>query len=513
MTDTQVLLDRIAALRQQLEQVQRLANAAESRIGPRSRDATVEPASICRLEHRAAAGAQHNILLDNALRQLMPVANSGKATFPKQLTARARRILEQGRGLLDELRRLADTLDSLSLKEQRAQSQEARAEGSSSPGTDPLPTYYRETTAMADTALRLIQAFPDAPSAQLRLCDGLEVIMGIVAERVAALAAVVELRGETSTRVDTLADLLSRVHEGKPVEIGSFATLAESLLAEADQAAPLRFPPSPCSLPHERGRGLNQGETPSRFIACHSLTVAQVTARLVRNDPELREAPLQPMLAALLHDAGMMSVPAEILAQSGPLDPDQKRCVERHTLVGAEMMTRLLPGGAWLAEVAGSHHERLNGTGYPSGLQGTQIGPLTRLIAVCDVYAALCSPRPHRPALDTRTALTDTLLLAEQGTLDAQHAERLLQLSFYPVGSVVELADGAVGVVVAVHPGGRDLTTPARPVVALLTDVQRRYLPVARHLDLAQCEDRSVMRTLAADERRELLGKRYPELV
>ena len=116
-------------------------------------------------------------------------------------------------------------------------------------------------------------------------------------------------------------------------------------------------------------------------------------------------------------------------------------------------------------------------------------------------------------SLDTRTALTDTLLLAEQGNVDRFQAERLLQLSFYPVGSVVELSDGAVGLVVAIHLSRRDLNTPARPVLALLTDGDGLPLPRPQHVDLAQCASRSVVRTLPRMERSDLLGGRYPELV
>ena len=176
------------------------------------------------------------------------------------------------------------------------------------------------------------------------------------------------------------------------------------------------------------------------------------------------------------------------------------------------MVAPLLLDAPWLAEAVCGHHERLDGTGYPDGLRENQIKPLTRLLAVCDVYASLCTPRPQRPALDTRTALTDTLLLAEQGLLDRAYAERLLLLTFYPVGSVVELTDGAVGVVVATHLGRRDLNTPARPVLALLTDGQGRLLPGPRHVDLAECESRSIVRTLPREERRQRLGRRYPNL-
>jgi hypothetical protein len=80
------------------------------------------------------------------------------------------------------------------------------------------------------------------------------------------------------------------------------------------------------------------------------------------------------------------------------------------------------------------------------------------------------------------------------------------------VGTVVELADGAVGLVVAAHQDRRDLNTPARPVLALLTDSLRQMLPALRHMDLAEAEGHSIVRSLSAAERREVLGKRFPEL-
>jgi HD-GYP domain-containing protein (c-di-GMP phosphodiesterase class II) len=243
------------------------------------------------------------------------------------------------------------------------------------------------------------------------------------------------------------------------------------------------------------------------------LTVARVIARVARRDPEFQARPLEPVLAALLHDVGMLRVPVEVLLQPGPLNADQRRTIEGHVRLSTELVTRLLPGGDWLIDASAGHHERPDGTGYPNGVREVHLAPLTRLLAVCDVYSSLCTPRPHRPACETRTALTDTLLLAEKGALDRYHAERLLQLSFYPVGSAVELADGSVGVVVATHTGLRDLNLPARPVVALLIDAKGEIVPVSRHLDLAQCEGHSIVRSLSANERHQLLGKRYPEFV
>ena len=183
--------------------------------------------------------------------------------------------------------------------------------------------------------------------------------------------------------------------------------------------------------------------------------------------------------------------------------------VEAHAILGVEMAAGLSPTSTALIEAAGQHHERLDGTGYPAGLRELQIKPLIRLLSVCDFYAAMCQPRAYRPALDTRTALTDTLLEAEKGALDRTQAEKLLLLSFYPVGSVVELSDGAVGVVVATHQGRHDLHTPGRPVVALLTNNQGHTLPAPLHVDLSEVEGLTILRGLPTVERRERLDRRY----
>jgi HD-GYP domain-containing protein (c-di-GMP phosphodiesterase class II) len=473
MSETGVLLSKIAALRHELDQFQGLTQDPAA--------ATESAETMRRLERKVAIGNETTLLLDRTIRQLTPPADE-PAMLPRQLTARARRLLEMAHDLLQRLRTLADILDS-----------------DPADAADPLAARYDQTVAMAETALRMIQAFPDAPSAQLRLSEGVEAILGVVAERSAALKISLSERRVANDRVARLAEWLTALHTKQTAELGAFAGMAQSILADAERGVPLRFQ--------------SQEASPiAAFVAAHSLTVAQVIARVARRDPIFRNAPLEPVLTALVYDVGMLSVPAEILTRKDPLEDAQRRVIEQHTRIGVELAVHLAPSAAWLWEAVAGHHERLDGTGYPGGLRDTKLAPLTRLLAVCDVYAALCCNRPHRPAFDTRTALVDTLLLAEQGGLDRVHAERLLQLSFYPVGTVVELADGAVAVVVATQSGRLDLQTPARPVIALLTDSRGLPLPLAQHIDLSQCEDRSIVRTLPLSERRAVLGACHPEL-
>ena len=174
---------------------------------------------------------------------------------------------------------------------------------------------------------------------------------------------------------------------------------------------------------------------------------------------------LEAVLAALLHDVGMLRVGPDVLADSGPLDIERRREVEAHARAGAEIIADRLPTFAGLAEVASGHHERPDGTGYPLGLNGDQVSPLARLIAAADVYAAMCSARPHRPALDPRTALADTMLAADRGHLDRDAADNLLALGFYPAGTVVELADGTTGLVLTARDPRMDPVLASRPYV------------------------------------------------
>lgn len=541
MTDTQVLLSKIAAVRQRLEKAHAPAPVAAIRTessGPPLLSALVaslpameEPERVHALQESVQRAARHGELLDGALRQLSDMAGmkTEPVRLPTQLTPRAHRLLEEGRKLLTRLRNLDAELGS--------------TEESFLDNTDPLAEWHRDTVAMVDVALHIVQAFPDAPSAQLRLCEGLEVILGAVNQRVGILTQALERRGLLISRVDTLADLLTCLEAGRPVDLRPFKILAEAILAEAQRAAPLCFQyPFDIQIPHDQAHGSPSAalghDSPdahwvARFVACHSLIVAHVMARVLQSagsqlpsppasagtnrslfDPGRQySAKSESLWAALIHDVGMLRVPAAILTQKDPLTIDQKRIVEDHARAGAELAARLPECPGWLIEAVGGHHERLDGIGYPSGLKDSAIGPLTRLLSVCDVYAAMCAPRPHRPARDTRTALTDTLLLAEQGGLDRDHAERLLGLSFYPVGTVVELAEGAVGVVVAGPIGQRDLESPARPVVALLTDSRGHPLPRTVHMDLSRWEGHSIVRSLTQAERKRLLGKNHPELV
>jgi putative nucleotidyltransferase with HDIG domain len=118
-------------------------------------------------------------------------------------------------------------------------------------------------------------------------------------------------------------------------------------------------------------------------------------------------------VAARLHDIGKIGVPDSILLKRGPLNEAEQQIMRCHPAWGAETLERL-PGLAGVAAAVRHHHEQWDGGGYPAGLSGEAIPLASRIIFVCDAFAAMTSARPYRRALDVRQAVR--LLVAGAGT-------------------------------------------------------------------------------------------------
>ena len=110
--------------------------------------------------------------------------------------------------------------------------------------------------------------------------------------------------------------------------------------------------------------------------------------------------------AAVFHDIGKLSIPEAILSKPGPLTPDERAIMERHTLVGEQILAPVafLSGVCTLVR---HEHERWDGAGYPDGLAGEAIPLGSRIIFACDALHAMTSDRPYRRALGRATAVEE----------------------------------------------------------------------------------------------------------
>jgi putative two-component system response regulator len=126
---------------------------------------------------------------------------------------------------------------------------------------------------------------------------------------------------------------------------------------------------------------------------------------------------------SLLHDIGKLSIPDAILDKPSPLTPEEFDLVKTHTVQGAHIIEPLLSLRNTLPLIR-SHHERLDGKGYPDGLSGDAISLLVRIVSVTDIYDSLASQRPYRPALPHERCLSILRDHALDGGLDPELVAR-----------------------------------------------------------------------------------------
>ncbi|MCD2515008.1 two-component system response regulator [Massilia sp. G4R7] len=110
--------------------------------------------------------------------------------------------------------------------------------------------------------------------------------------------------------------------------------------------------------------------------------------------------------AAPMHDVGKIGIPDRILQKPGPLDPDEWKIMQSHVTIGAEIIGEHEGGMLDLArQIALTHHEKYDGSGYPRGLRGDEIPMVGRIVAIADVFDALTSKRPYKKAWTEEEAL------------------------------------------------------------------------------------------------------------
>ncbi|MBP7602340.1 MAG: HD-GYP domain-containing protein [Spirochaetes bacterium] len=214
--------------------------------------------------------------------------------------------------------------------------------------------------------------------------------------------------------------------------------------------------------------GLEEGKN---YLVAHSVNVtfyALLIGTALKYTPDkLREL----ALGTLLIDAGMVKMPAYIAYKQSNLSDHEFNLIKTHPLHGYRLIKQLGKIREKSALVGLQHHEYFDGKGYPRGLKGNQIDEYARIAAIADSYEAQISSRSYREKQSFYHAMKN-LLSSGVNRFDPVILRVFLsKMSVYPIGSLVELNDGSVGLVIGSVP-----RKPLRPIIKLIFDSEKNRL-------------------------------------
>jgi len=225
---------------------------------------------------------------------------------------------------------------------------------------------------------------------------------------------------------------------------------------------------------------LTQLKNKDEYTAIHSLNVC-ILALFFGRSIGLPMSQLKELgIGALLHDIGKLKVPLEVLNKPDRLTNAEYSIIRKHTLFGYDLLKDKNEISNDALDVVKNHHERLDGKGYPNKLMEHQINQYTKLVSIVDVYDAITSKRAYHDAMNPHDAL-NVIFRSDKGSFDQGLLEQFIKyLGVYPIGSVVELSNGQVGVVMSFN-DKHHLT----PMILLVLDENKLPYNQYKYLNMA----------------------------
>lgn len=273
-----------------------------------------------------------------------------------------------------------------------------------------------------------------------------------------------EIRHNTE---NCIAELFSDVEHGRMIDLAA----AKRVVSDTVDGI-LRNPDAHMSL--------TQLKNWDSYTAQHSINVCVLALSMARHLGLPRGEMEMVGIGALLHDIGKLRTPIEVLNKPGKLTDDEMNVMRAHPVHGRELIEKRYGLSHHIADMAYSHHERVAGGGYPRGIIGSEISLWSKIVSIVDVYDAITSDRCYHKGMSPTDALTKMYSWRIKD-FDGELLEAFIQcVGIYPVGSLVELTTGEVGIVISVNPTAR-----LRPMIDLLLDANKKSYYPSRVLNLA----------------------------
>lgn len=240
------------------------------------------------------------------------------------------------------------------------------------------------------------------------------------------------------------------------------------------------------------------------YLYAHVVNVC-VLSLIIAKELRLKDEQIRELgQAALLHDYGMVRLERSIYDHERALTDEEWEKIKTHSFEGYQMLKNAGNFSDDILSGVLDHHERLDGSGYPSRKKGDQIHIFGKIIAAADVYDACISMRKHRQRMTPREALK--YMMDNLGLFDVNILRAFISsMAIYPIGSFVKLNTGEIAKVIGIHHG-----KPFRPEIRIMLDRNRQKLEIPIRIDLDLEE---FMRTYIEETlERSVLEELYPLL-
>jgi HD-GYP domain-containing protein (c-di-GMP phosphodiesterase class II) len=220
------------------------------------------------------------------------------------------------------------------------------------------------------------------------------------------------------------------------------------------------------------------------YLRCHMVNVAILSMKVGLELGYNKSRLVKLGIGAFLHDVGMIKV-LPLVSKRRKLTKKEYSEVKKHPIYGAEILDRSYRIEPSTIYVAHQQHERMDGSGYPRGLENDDISENARIVGLVDMYEAMTHPRPYRK----RTSLAERAIkeiMESNGNLFEQHIIKALVkcLNLYPVGSWVQLNTGEIGRVAGTHEN-----FPLRPRVTVMFDQNYKLLKKMKKVELKDSQE------------------------
>jgi len=237
-----------------------------------------------------------------------------------------------------------------------------------------------------------------------------------------------------------------------------------------------------------------------RYHYAHAINSCALAASFSRHLGLPREELKEIALGALMLDIGILKMPDALLKKQGRLTPAMFKLVRYHVDFGIGFVKNIAEFPNTAREMVATHHERVNGKGYPKGLAGEQIPVCGRIAAIVDCYLAMISERPYKKSVSEHEAICE---IYKWRNIDFHEEliEQFIQcVGAYPTGTLVELTSGQVGIILS-----QNRVRRLYPKVLLILDADKTRYQQPHTLDLWEYAQKSkgkvldIKRALASD--------------